>query len=1144
MRITVDGKPIDDPGRSSSDIQRCTDVALDNAKILFRFDNLESKPRLSVAAHPADVAVSQLGEGPVPSVVRFRMYDNYSSFIARAEIRIFEAQQSLQAVPLEIIAVDDTGLAEWQPAVGRLADPTRKLKFVLRVYDAKGRFDETDARPLSLYREPSPKDVATPGEPLSVYGESDLARQRIPLVGGTVKVDGSGIPAGHTVWVAGRQVPVDSQGNFAAEEILPDGAHTVEVAVLDDAGNGSLYLRDLEFKKKDLFYVAMADVTLSGNHANGPVDLQQGENAPQPYDSSLDGRLAFYLNGKISENWRLTASADTREGPVQDLFSNFLDKSPDSLFRRIDPDYHWPTFGDDGVEEEMAPTLGKFYVKASRGENYGMWGNFKIDYMDNELAQVDRGLYGANAHYGSQATTSFGERRAAVDGFAADPGTVPSYEEFRGTGGSLYFLHHVDILQGSERLRIEVRDKDSRIVTGVVNLRPGIDYDIDYLQGRLLLAAPLSSTAADNLLVRSSGLTGDEAYVVARYEYTPGFDDLDAVAVGGQGHYWFGDHVRLGLTGNSNEEGDADSSLGAADLTLRMSSESWFKLQAGRSEGLVSRSLRSDDGGFGFSGPNDLSFTDAVADAYRGDLSFGLGDFFKGSKGRVTLYAQNVDAGYSAPGQATIKDTERYGGTFRMPVTSRVSVAAKGDQVTEDQGLETRAIEVDVVGKVTDKWSVSGGVRNDLREDHSPVVPLTQEQGERTDAVVQVMFEPSATWRAYGFVQETIAASDGREDNGRIGAGGAYRPTKRFSVDGEVSGGDLGPGGRIGSSFQASERTNLYLNYSLDNQRMDSGLHWRRGNLVSGMKTRLSDASSVYFEERYQDGGPQTGLTHATGINVKAKERWSFGANAEFGTLRDSLSGADTDRKAAGFRVGYAQDEVQLSSTVEYRRDDAELPDTTHNERTAWLFRNNFKLQLTPDWRMVGKLDHSFSDSSLGEFYNGGYTEVVIGYAYRPVRHDRWSALAKYTFFYNVPTPDQLGAQSTQVLFLQKSHIAAFDLTYDITADWSIGGKYAFRLGQVSLDRVNPKFFDNAAHLGVLRADWRFLKGWESLLELRMLDLPDVSQRRTGALTAFYRYFGEHMKAGVGYNFTDFSDDLTDLSYDNQGVFINVIGTW
>ena len=59
------------------------------------------------------------------------------------------------------------------------------------------------------------------------------------------------------------------------------------------------------------------------------------------------------------------------------------------------------------------------------------------------------------------------------------------------------------------------------------------------------------------------------------------------------------------------------------------------------------------------------------------------------------------------------------------------------------------------------------------------------------------------------------------------------------------------------------------------------------------------------------------------------------------------------------------------------------------------MFRNNFKYQLTPDWRLIGKLDHSISDSSLGSFYGGGYTEGVVGYAYRPVRHDRLSALAK-----------------------------------------------------------------------------------------------------------------------------------------------------
>jgi hypothetical protein len=192
---------------------------------------------------------------------------------------------------------------------------------------------------------------------------------------------------------------------------------------------------------------------------------------------------------------------------------------------------------------------------------------------------------------------------------------------------------------------------------------------------------------------------------------------------------------------------------------------------------------------------------------------------------------------------------------------------------------------------------------------------------------------------------------------------------------------------------------------------------------------------------------------------------------------------------------------------------------------------------------MVGKVDHSFSDSSLGEFFDGGYTEVVIGYGYRPVTNDRWNALAKYTFFDNVPTTDQLGAQNTPAEFIQRSHIASIDVSYDVSAAWTLGGKYAYRMGQVSLDRVNRSYFDNAAQLAVLRVDWRFLKNWESLLEVRTLDLPDLDQRRNGALAAVYRYLGQHFKVGAGYNFTDFSDDLTDLSYDHQGVFINVIGT-
>jgi hypothetical protein len=63
------------------------------------------------------------------------------------------------------------------------------------------------------------------------------------------------------------------------------------------------------------------------------------------------------------------------------------------------------------------------------------------------------------------------------------------------------------------------------------------------------------------------------------------------------------------------------------------------------------------------------------------------------------------------------------------------------------------------------------------------------------------------------------------------------------------------------------------------------------------------------------------------------------------------------------------------------------------------------------------------------------------------------------------------------------------------------------------------------------------------LAEVRTLELPNVSQNRRGALAAIYHHIGKNLKAGVGYNFTDFSDDLTDLNYKHQGVFLNLIGT-
>ena len=1145
MRITVDGKPIDDPGKSIPDVQRCTDVALDHAHIEFKYDNLRAEPRLNVTAWPRSIRYQDLAETEfAENLVRFRLYANYHTFIKRAEVRVFDEAQSVRDTPVAVIPMNDEGMAEWQPSFESMSAPGRELKYLVRVYDAKGYFDETTAKPLwvvnqidSAVAESDPRM-----ELLAGYGESRIASRNIPLNGGVVQAQGSAIPAEHDVWLAGYPVPVDSKGRFIAEEILPTGMHTVEVAVLDKSGNGELFLRDLALVKNDWFTVGIADLTLSGNKTSGAAELLNPDESRYSHDLDLRGRFAFYTKGQFGDGWGLTASADTREGPLNEIFSNFLDKSSESLFRRIDPDYHMPTYGDDSTVVEGAPTMGKFYAKLSKDQNYGLWGNFKIAYTDNELAHVDRGLYGGNLHYQTRGVTSFGEQRFMFDGFAAEPGTVAGRDEFRGTGGSLYYLRRQDLLEGSEQVRIEVRDKDSGMVLDTKNLSPDVDYSIDYLQGRLLLTETLASTADDSLLVSSDSTGGNPVFLVVRYEYTAGVEDLNATAFGGQAHYWFGDHVKAGVTTSRGKDEGNDNSLDGADVTIRKSSNTWAKLQVARSKGSGLSTTSSLDGGYNFSTTDSSADSDAEAMARRVDVSVGLQDLFENGRGRITLYNQELEAGYSAPGLETDQNTSQIGGTAELPITTRLGLHLKVDKRTVDQGLETEADEVNLDYQATDHWKLSSGVRRDNRTDNSPDVPLTQEQGDRTDVVAKALYDSKERWSGYGFGQESVETSGNREDNGRLGVGGGYRVTDRFKLDAEVSDGDLGAAGRLGTEYRLTDRTTLYLNYTLENDRSDDGLLERKGNMASGFRTRYSDSASVYLEERYTHGDVPTGLIHSTGVDLAPNDRLNLGAKLDFGTLQDNETGAKTKRTAAGVSAGYGFKKLKITSAFEYRVDDAEQQDTSTIKTTSWLLKNSLKYQLSPDWRLIGKLNYARSVSSQGQYYDGNYTEAVLGYAYRPVDNDRLNALIKYTYFYNMPTAEQTSGTSTEADVIERSHIVALDVMYDLTSRWTVGGKYAYRLGQVSLDRDNPEYFDSRASLYIVRADWHFVHQWDALIEGRLLDLPDAEDSLSGVLVGIYLDVGNHIKVGAGYNFSRFSDDLTDLGYRHQGVFINIIG--
>ncbi len=1171
MRITVDGDTLYDPYKNSQDIQRCTDVALDAADIRFKFNRLQDKPRLNITAWPATIRYQDHADTEAEeNKVHFKMYSNYRHFIDHAEVRLFELKQSIQSEPLAIIPVDENNQAMWQATFDEVGGAVKRLVYVLRVYDKEGDFDETISLPLWVVDELDEKaeqsaeigidennadnsEIET--RLLAGYGENHLRSQHIEIDGGTVIINGENIPEGHNVWLAGKQVPVNEAGQFVSEELFPRGMHTIEVAVLDDEGNGELFLRDMEFANSDWFYVAIGDITVARDSTTGPAKLVTQDEDHFNNEINVDGRFAYYTEGSFGDDWQLTSSADTQEGQIDELFSNFLEKDPRALLRRLDPDLYYPTFADDSTLEERAPTSGKLYLRLQRHDDYGILGNFTIRYLDTTLSQVDRGLYGVKGHFEAEDYTSFGEEKFSLDGFAAEPGTVAGRDEFRGTGGSLYFLRHQDILIGSDRLRVEIRDKDSGVVIGVKNLVPVIDYDLDYIQGRILLSQPLSSIANDSLLVSDTSLSGNPVYLISRYEYSPSFEEIDTLAMGGRAHYWFNDNVKLGATASTQEQGADDSNLNGIDLTLRKSVTSWLRLEAANSEGAGNDALNSSDGGFSFD-PLGAGLTpESKSNAYRLEGSALIDEFISGGKGNATFYLQEREAGFSAPGQLTATDVSQLGGHYATALSERQSLDVKLDSTDKDKALKTEALDVSTSYQLTDRWRLSGGGRADSRTDNSDIVAITQKQGDRLDLAIEAAYDSKTNWTSYGFMQGTASKTGNRDDNHRLGGGGSFRPTERLTLDGELSAGNQGMGAKIGTDYLVSDRSNVYSAYTLENSRSDNGVSARRGNWNTGMRSRYTDTTSVYAEERYTHGDVPTGLTHAFGVDYVPDERWNYGASIEAGTLEDKNTGAETDRKALGLNAGYNFGKIVYATAVEYRVDETQIPAITapvsSSKRTTWLMKNNLKYQISPDWRFLAKANFSKSESTLGDLYSGNFKEIVMGSGYRPVANDRWNTLFKYTYFYNVPFGDlsatdpltgQVVGASSPVDFIQKSHILSFDTIYDLTQRWSLGGKYAYRLGQLAQDRTNPEFFDSRASLYILRADWHFTHRWDALIEGRLLDLPDAQDTRSGALLGIYRHVGNNIKVGVGYNFTDFSDDLTDLNYDSQGVFINFVG--
>lgn len=1110
--ISIGGETVSgDPRLSTSKARE--DRVLERAKLQVRFDGLEVEPRLTALI--TNATTPRAGE-----VITVQSQMNYPAYVTRGEIRVIDmaARGGSRVVATAPIAAN--GTADLRLPQGE------NLVMVYRVYDANGRFDETRPLPLRPLDLENPTDLDVPPE----LGEDAGGIRRIPVYGGAVTISGTDVRNGAIVNTLGEYIRPDASGSFVLQRILPAGDQAIAVQV-SGAGEDTYVERDIHIPRAEWFYTGLIDLTY-GHRLDGGVVAAGGD-----YDHNYTyGRIAGYAKGKTQNGWILTGSVDTGEDELSDLLRNLDEKDPYNVLLRLQRENAYPTYGDDSTYEEGAPTDGKFYLRAERDGSHIMWGNYKASVSGGYYLRNERTLYGAQGVYRSPQTTSRGQSRVSIEAYAANPDNLPGRESFLGTGGSVYFLQRQDISVDSETLTIEIRDSDTGRVVETRSLTAGRDYRINYLQGTIILSEPLTGSTGSGTVVTQPGGEFD-VLLVANYEYTPVAGDVDGYSFGGRGEAWLSDNVRLGYTGIVEQTDIADQTAQSVDLLWELSERSYLELEYAETEGPGFGSTYSTDGGLIVESDPTAGITDGTGEAIAVRGQVDLADLGLAVPGTISAYFENRDAGFSTLDYETRVDEELYGVSVDITASERVGYRFYYDSFEDADGRIKREGGAELAYLLSERVKLEFGAEHLERVTPAGTV---EENGRRTDVAVRATFTESEDFAWYIFGQGTVEHSGGLEQNNRLGAGLRYRLSKKWAFEGELSDGSLGAAGAALLTYQQNETDNMYFGYRLDPGREFSGTDLvgrDGGQYVAGGRRSVHEDVDVYGENTYDMFGRHRSLTSTYGVEYRTSEQLTLLGSYEYGQVRDRFNG-DFDRKALSLGARY-EDEEGLSwrARAEFRRDRGETSGT-NRDSDVFLFVGSARYKIDESQRLLFSVDYAETDTDNTSLQSGDYVDVQAGYALRPIDNDRLNVLFKYRYLKDSIGQDLQG--STERGPRQTSHVLSVDADYDLNQFWTLGAKIGGRWGESSPDDTIP-LADNDAYLGVLNARYHLTHKWDLLIEGRYLEASDAGISEFGVLGAAYRHIGNNVKLGIGYNAGSFSDDLTDLTYDDEGVFINFI---
>jgi outer membrane protein OmpA-like peptidoglycan-associated protein len=944
----------------------------------------------------------------------------------------------------------------------------------------------------------------------------NLPPKGVPLTSHHLTVTGA-TDVDNRIFINDEPVKVEINGYFSSIVNLPQGKSLLTIRAVNPEGHSSMITREVEVTDTRLFFLALADGKVEGLMGSG---FLQGAGMDEDTEYKTEGRLAFYLKGVIKGKYLITAALDTGSDEFDKLFEDLNERDNNRLLTNLDPNRIYPVYGDSSTVVYDTDSQGKFYLALDSDELHFLLGNYALNLNDTELAAYQRTLFGARIGYQSVSKTQYGDPNTKVTVFGAQVDQIPVTDELLATGGSLYYLSRREVIEGSEQVTLVIRDQNTGLVLAELPQEQNIDYNIIYPAGRILFKRPISTFIESEGIIDQGLLPGNKVSIRVNYEAKN--DLFENTAGGGRVRQQIGDHVAVGGTYVNDELDAGQYELQAVDTEIRLGKNTRLVAEYAQSSGTGTLTYLSLDGGLTFA--ETAPDADREGNAWKVAAELDVGEWFD-YPGRYQIggYYKRLEQGFFTSNNFQEEGTDKSGINLSLGLTQRDKVRARFDRVETDAGSlrdETRR-DIGTLQWIHDHewWSLTGEYQYRDSEDD------TAGESEATNyAAARLTVKPIDPLTVEAEHQQTITGNT----NNQTTVGLKYQVHPSLALEASGKTGTDGQAAWGGAVLTVGDHR-FYLTERLVKDRAG-----QTRATVLGSESALGKSGKVYSE--YQWEHTENGSLNKSVLG--AQRQWEVAEGLKMnlsGQYVSTDSGSDDGSQlaiAGGFSYAHPSG-FRFTTREEIRRD------TGNREMTQLLTSNDLEYKINSDFTSLGWFRWSRSyDDDLDET-EASFTELSMGLAYRPVTWDRFNALAKYTWL-KQNGPQEPGENE---VLKPMTQVAAIDWSLDVTPWMEWAQKGAFRI--FSEDVADMPTQTTHSFLSVSRLNFNVWSDWYLGAEYRMLLQTEADDNRQGWLTELMWEPIDHFRIGIGYNFTDFSDnEFSNNDYSTHGLFFRFQGTY